>query len=230
MTILKPQTRIYYYKRAFLWDRDAYILEACRGKKILHIGATDWPNTREKFQDGSLLHTKIMKVAQEVLGIDMSDEGIEILKESWISNIVNKNINIPLSIDFSPDVILFGETIEHVMNMQTIFDGLKTLMTESTKLIISTPNSQYSVISALALLGKEMVHYDHNVIFSMGTLSQLIEKNGLKIDDYFFTYISRASNGLAFRSMHFLSKLIGYILPWKGETLLFVTSLANGKK
>ncbi len=93
-----------------------------------------------------------MSVSQEILGIDNSDAGIEILAKSGIHNIINTDMNELVGIDFVPDIIIFGETIEHVMNMKVIFDGLKKIMGKDTKLIISTPSNNYSVVTALGLL------------------------------------------------------------------------------
>jgi 2-polyprenyl-3-methyl-5-hydroxy-6-metoxy-1,4-benzoquinol methylase len=41
---------------------------------------------------------------------------------------------------YAPDVIIFGETIEHLMNLGVAFTNLKKVMGKETVLIVSTPN------------------------------------------------------------------------------------------
>ena len=43
-------------------------------------------------------------------------------------------------LDYVPDVIIFGEVIEHLMNLETALTNLKKVMSKDTLLIISTPN------------------------------------------------------------------------------------------
>jgi 2-polyprenyl-3-methyl-5-hydroxy-6-metoxy-1,4-benzoquinol methylase len=45
------------------------------------------------------------------------------------------------NLDYAPDVIVFGETIEHVFNIKIALDNLKKVMGKETLLIISTPNA-----------------------------------------------------------------------------------------
>jgi hypothetical protein len=64
------------------WD---LILKRCTKRTVLHlgcIGETD-RTTREKLealQSGSALHPHLMKVATEVIGIDLDAESIELAK------------------------------------------------------------------------------------------------------------------------------------------------------
>ena len=60
-----------------------YLLHACTGKKVLHIGATDYPYHEERAKKGILLHQKLNKVAN-VTGLDISKDAIKTLKENGI--------------------------------------------------------------------------------------------------------------------------------------------------
>ena len=44
-------------------DRVSYILSACLGKRVLHVGCVDAPYTQRRFERGTLLHMAIEKVA-----------------------------------------------------------------------------------------------------------------------------------------------------------------------
>ena len=59
-----------------LTDRVTYILDACRGKRVLHLGCTDWPYTEKKLASGTLLHARIAAVAQSLVGVDADHDGV----------------------------------------------------------------------------------------------------------------------------------------------------------
>jgi 2-polyprenyl-3-methyl-5-hydroxy-6-metoxy-1,4-benzoquinol methylase len=47
------------------------------------------------------------------------------------------------NLDYKPDVIIFSEVIEHLMNIEIALSNLKKIMTSDTLLIIDTPNAFY---------------------------------------------------------------------------------------
>ena len=68
--------------------KDDLILKFCKGKRVLHIGATDYPFHIQKGLKGELLHQKLDKVSNFLIGIDISRKAIyELKKELNINNI-----------------------------------------------------------------------------------------------------------------------------------------------
>lgn len=188
--------------------RDSYVLDMCRGKKVLHTGASDWPYTKEKYERGQLLYERIGKVAKEQLGIDLDKEASDFLNSKNIPNsrITVLDLNHLQKLKFKPDVIIFGETLEHLMNLGIALDSLRSVMGKNTKLIISVPNSFHFINFVYALFKKEHQHPDHSVAFTYKTLTQLVEKAGLKTDDFAFTRLESSSE-----TQH---------LNWKGKIML----------
>ena len=45
-------------------NRERFIIDCCKDKKVLHLGCADWPYTEERIQDGSWLHEKISNVTK----------------------------------------------------------------------------------------------------------------------------------------------------------------------
>jgi 2-polyprenyl-3-methyl-5-hydroxy-6-metoxy-1,4-benzoquinol methylase len=174
------------------WDRDDAICELCAGKHVLHVGATDAPYTREKFEDGLLLHTKLSRHAASVQGIDIDEDAIDFLRQHGVSNISYFDMNNIASIAFEPDIIVFGEIIEHLLNFDAAFDNLRAAMSDHTELIITTPNLFYlRQFLRLALMNKEEVHPEHTVGFTLGLLSQMLRENALEIDRAMYTFLPR---------------------------------------
>ena len=121
-----------------------FVLERCKGKKILHLGCVDEGLTEERIKKGDLLHTRLMSVAKEVLGVDISAEGIKLLKEYGIDNLIVGNIEQLEQIEElnqqNFDIILLTEVLEHLNNPGLFLQGVKKLFSPDTLMIITVPN------------------------------------------------------------------------------------------
>ena len=69
-----------------------FVLNRCKGKKVLHLGCIDEGLTAERLNSGELLHFKLINVATEVWGVDISKRGIQLLQEHGVDNLVWGNI------------------------------------------------------------------------------------------------------------------------------------------
>lgn len=100
--------------------RIEFVLEKCKDKKVLHLGCVDEGLTIERFKKDQLMHLKLMKVAKEVIGIDVSKEGIKFLQEEGINNIIYGDVEHLDSIkklqEEKFDIILASEILEHLNN------------------------------------------------------------------------------------------------------------------
>jgi len=214
------------YRRQFTSSRDLYILSQCEKKRVLHIGAADWPFTQEKLDNGSLLYKKIDSVALEQLGIDNHEESISILNshEFLNSEMVKHDFDTPLEGKATPEVIVFGETLEHLMNLEIALSNIRGVMDDETMLIISVPNATYALNFAYALFGTENQHPDHSVAFTYKTLTQLLRKNNFQVQHFLFTTLNDDFERLNWRGRFSRSfgRVIGSIFPLLAPNLLVV--------
>lgn len=209
--------KTFKYERNYLRDRDEKIIELCTWKKVLHIGACDSPFTKERQESGDLLFSKIEKVASEQLWIDIDTEMIEYLNSIYgEGKIIYFDMNKLEDLDFKPDIIIFWEVIEHLMNIEVALTNLKKVMWPETILLISTPNAFHIRNFIRLLFWFEHFHSDHKVLFSLGYLVNLLNYNWCTIDKYYFTYIKTNWN----KFLMLLDKFIWYIVPWLASTLL----------
>lgn len=178
-------------------QRVDYIINACKEKSVLHVGCADAPNTHKLLNDGTILHSKIERVASIQYGIDLNAEGIQILKEAGYTNLAVANIedimhNNPFGkTEF--DVVLAGEVIEHLPNPGVFLDGIKPLLKKSSsRLVLTTINaySAYRFVYAL-LTGREMVHPEHVYYFSFSTIKRLLTQHGYEIESFAFYPVGR---------------------------------------
>lgn len=167
--------------------RVGFVLERCWGKRVLHLGCVDEGLTGERLEAGALLHSQLLMVAKEVYGVDVSEEGLSLLREAGIPNLILGNVEhldqIPELREKRFDIILAAEIIEHLNNPGLFLQSAKYLFHENTVMIITTPNAYRITGFGYRLKGLEFVHPDHNYWFSWSTLTSLLLKNGYQIID-----------------------------------------------
>ena len=179
-------------------DRVTFIKEECKGKKVLHLGCTNYPYTAESLKNNDLLHNSLAEISEELYGFDFDQEGLDILSKSGTNNLFLADLenldNVELNETF--DVIVAGEMIEHLSNVGLFLRGIKRFMHKKTKLIITTVNAYGGLRVVLyALRGKggmnEPVHPDHVAYYSYSTLSLVIKRENLDIEEFYFYNIGQ---------------------------------------
>ena len=158
-------------------DRFDFFEKICTDKDVLHFGCTDWPI----FEPSYNLHIKLAKVAKNIHGFDIDQEGINNLKKyvdqdyfTEFQQVQNKKY----------DVCIVPETIEHVDNVRVFLEGLSTV--NADVFYITAPNCFSKKHMDRNFYGKdyfvEVVHPDHNCWYSPFTLKNQIEKySNLKV-------------------------------------------------
>ena len=172
-----------------LVDRNNWILDKCSHKKVLHVGCTDSPLTRKKAQQGRLLHQALNKVCKSVLGLDISEESLQIMQSEFnISNIrfgdAEQLSNFVENEKF--DVILAADVIEHLNNPGLFFkNATKLIRTGNCKQIIVTVPIAFSIkrFGSLILNHDEHPHPDHLAYYSPSCLKQIALRNDLRISE-----------------------------------------------
>lgn len=179
-------------------DRINYLKDLCKGKKVLHLGATDSPTTKKAIKNGHLLHLSLSEVCEYIVGLDLDHSMIQWLADQHgISNI--KHGNIENLQDYPQDdfeIIIAGEIFEHLSNPGKALDSIRYSMKSSATLVITVPNA-YSVKGFLRSLFKhELIHPDHTLHHSPNTLKTLIERHGFFVKKY-FSYVNGGTGSIA---------------------------------
>lgn len=176
-----------------LVQRVDFIREACRGKKVLHLGCTNYPYTDEAIANDMLLHHDLESVAEQLFGIDADEVGIEVLKANGAANIFAADLEHldVLELDETFDVIVAGEMIEHLNNPGLFLNGIKRFMNQDSRLILTTINAYCAMrFFWYGLRGKrgrtEFVHPDHVAYYSYSTLKLLVERHGMRAERFLF--------------------------------------------
>lgn len=180
-------------KKIPLVDRVTFLKENCVGKKVLHLGCTDYPYTQLAIDNEKLLHFELQEIADELYGFDFDEKGIKILENHNVKNLYKADLenlqNVELDEKF--DVIVAGEMIEHLSNPGLFLSGIQRFMSKDTKLLITTINAYMGMrFWIYGLRGRggsfEPVHPDHVAYYSYSTLSLLIKRENLRVNEFLF--------------------------------------------
>lgn len=176
-----------------LVQRVEFIKQMCEGKKVLHLGCTNYPYTKEAIESDMLLHFELEKIASDLYGFDFDQKGIDILQNAGAKNLFQADLEkldvVPLEETF--DVIVAGEMIEHLSNPGLFLKGIKRFMNPQTSLLITTINAycgmRYWLYGLRGKGGKnEPVHQDHVAYYSYSTLGLLINRANLSVKEFLF--------------------------------------------
>ncbi|MBK9165598.1 MAG: methyltransferase domain-containing protein [Acidobacteria bacterium] len=174
-------------------QRVQFLKELAKGKRVLHLGCTNFPYTLDSIAAGSLLHADLAAIADELTGFDFDQEGIDLLTERGFGELYRADLErleeVTLEREF--DVIIAGEMIEHLNNPGLFLKGIQRFMNSETKLAITTVNAfcafRFVIYGFRGKGGQnEPVHPDHVAYYSYRTLKKLIDNSGLTIDEFNF--------------------------------------------
>ena len=116
------------------YHRYLFALQFCDKKEVLDVASGEGY--------GSAL---LGKVAQKVLGVDLSPEAVTRASRNYRSERVSFTVcdyaAMPLA-DASMDVVVSFETLEHVADLQKFFCEIKRILRSDGLLVISTPNAK----------------------------------------------------------------------------------------
>lgn len=211
-----------------IYHKHDFIIRKCKGKSVLHIGATDEPYHLKRFHNKSLLHLKLMNVSKKVIGLDYDKKSIKDLKKQGIENIYFGDIVLNKYDKeikkYNYDIIIFGDVIEHLNNPGTGLENLKQFMDKNTELILTTPNV-WSIFRIKNFFKKaEINHPDHRFWPSLFTMKNIIEKQNFHIkNEGFLLAGSEKDNLTTLKGKLFKKIVVNRIQRW-GTKLYFVLS------
>lgn len=168
--------------------RDKWLVNECRGKRVLHIGCTDHPITAHKIAQNKLLHTQLVRVAAEVIGLDIDKEGIDTLsslmpEQQFILHSAEESDQCTSLSEQRFDIIVATDVIEHISNIGLFLGAVCNKSQPGGKLLITTPQAfAIKRMLIMMLTGYEYVHPDHIAYFSVSTLSRMLSRYQMEID------------------------------------------------
>jgi hypothetical protein len=217
-----------------LVQRVEFIKKLCAGKKVLHLGCTNWPYTSDAIENNMLLHFELERTAGRLFGFDYDQEGLDVLAQAGAKDLYRADLeNLDeLELDETFDVIVAGEMIEHLNNQGLFLKGIQRFMNAETRLVITTVNAYCGMRFAIyALRGRggtaEPVHPDHVAYYSYSTLKLLVERQNLHIDEFLFYDLGNEHRPLNPWYWNFVNDICVKISPQLADGVVAVCRLST---
>lgn len=146
-------------------ERAEYILERCRGKRVLELGASG------KMHDG------IVAAALSVIGIDREPfDGVLAFDLDDVSQ-----QDLPVASAF-PEIVVCGEVFEHLANPGWVIQRLRRQY--ACPLLVTVPNAFSDIARKHIQRGTENINRDHVAWYSWKTLTTLLGRYGYVVQDF----------------------------------------------
>jgi SAM-dependent methyltransferase len=123
-------------------NRLEYIVEQCRNRVVLDAGCAGHDGNMSR---GDWLHARIQDVAAECLGIDVSEESVQRVREygfhvQYFDILSGSNAATTVLGKERFDIMVAGEVIEHLRDPLMLLEVASAVLTDAGKVIITTPN------------------------------------------------------------------------------------------
>jgi hypothetical protein len=204
------------------------------GRTVLHLGAvgeTCGDTQLRVDRIGQSVHAHLTKVAKRCVGVDYDEPSVTAIRDSGqFDNIICADVtelrreDIPLD---HIDVVVAGDTIEHLSNPGDLLDVVAELSDPGTRLVLTTPNALGAVIFFRHLRGQAVEGLDHVTSFNRFSLGNLLTRHGWTIHEMWTCYQPNAEqsrSSLAFRAGRALFQRV----PLIGGTLAVVATHDSG--
>jgi SAM-dependent methyltransferase len=153
-----------------------YITDRCRGQRVLDIGCV--MHNVAAYNSRYFLHRAIAEVAGELIGLDLHEEGVTALVRQGYRVVAGDAENFAFDRKF--DVIVAGDLIEHLGNLDGFLTSCLAALEEDGCILIQTPNPWYwrNIVKSV-LLEEVPNNAEHTCWFDPRTLRQLVARYGL---------------------------------------------------
>lgn len=226
--------------RPRLVQRVDELVVRARGRRVLHLGCTNWPYTAESDRAGTLLHRRLADAAGELWGLDGDGDGLAALRalgfdHLWQGDLEDLAAAEPLGgratdetagEPFGPfDVVVAGEVLEHLGRPAALLEGLRPLVAPGGEVLVTVPNAycafRFASYAASGWRGHgEPVHPDHVAYYSASTLTVLLERHRYEVLDLSFYDLGREHRPTAPRSWRVVNDAAVRLAPQLADGLV----------
>lgn len=201
-------------------QRIPHLAALAQGKRVIHVGFVDAGYEEMNQAAGTWLHAHLDASASSLVGIDLDETGVGMAKANgYEAHVVDcRDPEAVAALGLEPaDLVIAGEVIEHLDDPGAFLDGLHPLVKPTGRLVITTPNASGLLNSVAALVGAEINHPDHVVLFSWRTLTNMMGRHGWRHSET-ATYVPEVKEAPAESLGMKLQSLGGRLALWAERT------------
>ncbi len=160
-------------------DRVSFITDRVAGKTVLDIGCV--AHDTERMTSGRWLHAHVAQAAKSCIGVDILDTGVEAMRSAGYDAVVHDlSFGLGPLAELGPfQVMVAGELIEHVGNLDMLFAAAQEGLSADGELIITTPNPYAPARVRAGQRGDAWENVDHILYAFPSGVAELAERHGL---------------------------------------------------
>lgn len=169
----------------FRTDKDRFILERCRGQRVLDMGCVN--HTLEATLLPDWRHAQISQVATSVVGLDYEKEIVAQLNTKGWNIVAGDAQNFDLRAQYPEGFtcIVASELIEHLVDPGSFLRCVRQHLAPGGEVIITTPHAYgFAFFLEMLIFGQEKINDDHTVTFSRKNMEWMLRKNGLRVKEF----------------------------------------------
>lgn len=164
-------------------DRIGFLRGRCHGKVVLDIGCV--AHDVDRLDDGAWLHAHIADAADRCIGVDILEAGVDAVRAAGYDAVVHD-----LSTGLGPleerapfDVVVAGELVEHVADLDMLFEVAAAALAHDGELILTTPNPYAPARVRAGQRGIVWENVDHIAYVFPSGVAELAERRGLVLTE-----------------------------------------------
>jgi 2-polyprenyl-3-methyl-5-hydroxy-6-metoxy-1,4-benzoquinol methylase len=167
-------------RRTPVLDKGDLIAELSRGRRVLDLGCVNHRLEREGAGPGAWLHERIRAQAAEVVGLDILESAVEVLRSRGYRAVAADAQDFDLGETF--DVVVAGDLVEHLSNIGSFFVAVERHMRPDSLFVLTTPNPFFvgRFVTAFAR-NFVSVNREHTVWMDPKVMYQAVSRSGLEI-------------------------------------------------
>ncbi len=168
-------------------DREAWLIEACLGRSVLHVGCCDVP----VFDPNKNLHITLARHASLLDGLDVSEPGLAELRK----HVAGRYYSSSTEICRQYDLVLVPEVLEHTANAAEFLDAVFAV--RARRYIITAPHIEWYVqCRREGQFFHEQVHRDHRAWYSPYTLLNAVRSHIAEEEDDVQVFLLRKTGSV----------------------------------
>ncbi len=164
-------------------DRNRFLVERSRGKRVLDIGCVAHDPSR--MDTPRWLHRDLAAVAKVCTGVDVLPAGVEAMRDRGFTVELHdlRDGLGPVGQHAPFDTIVAGELIEHVESLGMLFTTARDALTDGGELIVTTPNPYAPHRVRAAQRGVVWENVDHVMYATPSGMAELADRHGMVLSE-----------------------------------------------
>lgn len=180
------------------------------------------------YGDDNWVHRLLSLKTKNLYGLDLDFDNTKLKNKENYFKVSAEDF----SLNRKFEIIFAGDLIEHLSNPGKFLISCRNHLSDNGRLVITTPNT----FNLFNMAGKIMnfdpvVNHDHTCYYNSKTITQLLKKNGWKVEkiSYLYSLGVKHQESLKKKFLNLVYKILSFFTVKYMETMVVVAYINNEK-